>query len=75
MTLMGFVPARGTAAGTVATGALPRNVDVAIKTNTARAFADANLAVFDDGLGHGIMSAASLGDLAHKFTVEIKYGR
>ena len=58
-----------------ATGALPQNVNFAIKTNTAREFVDANHVALDDGPGRGTMSAASIGDLARKFTVKIECWR
>jgi S1-C subfamily serine protease len=58
-----------------ATGALPQNVNFAIKSDTAREFLDANAVQSDEGPGRAGMSAMAVGDLARKFTVKVECWR
>lgn len=58
-----------------ATGALPQNVNFAIKTTTAREFLDANQIAMDQAAGRQAMSAAAVGALARRFTVKVECWR
>jgi S1-C subfamily serine protease len=55
----------------IATGTLPQNVNFAIKTDTAREFLAANQLTLDSSRGHAASGAASVGELARRFTVKI----
>lgn len=56
-------------------GAMPQNVNFAIKTTIVRAFLEANGANMDGGAGHPGMSPPFVGDLARGFTVKVECGR
>ena len=58
-----------------ATGALPQNVNFAIKAATVREFVEAHQVALDGGAGHPGMNAAAVGDLARGFTVKIECWR
>jgi hypothetical protein len=65
----------GLAVATATGGAMPQNVNFAIKTSTAREFADTHDVRLDTAsAGHG-MSAAEVGDIARKFTVKVECPR
>jgi S1-C subfamily serine protease len=57
------------------TGALPQNVNFAIKTDTARAFLAENHVALDTSRGRTASGAAAVGDLARRFTVKIACAR
>jgi S1-C subfamily serine protease len=58
-----------------ATGALPENVNFAIKAATAREFLDANQVALDAGAGRPGMNPAEVGELARGFTVKVECWR
>ena len=53
-------------------GAMPQNVNFAIKSSSAHAFLDANHVAFDQGGGGRTMSPADVANLAHRFTVRVE---
>lgn len=58
-----------------ATGALPQNVNFAIKTSTAREFVDTHDVRLDTTSSGQGLSAAEVGDVARKFTVKVECPR
>jgi S1-C subfamily serine protease len=53
-------------------GALPQNVNFAIKTDIAREFLAANQVTLETGRGRQALGAAGVGDVARRFTVKIE---
>jgi len=55
-----------------ATGALPQNVNFAIKTSTARSFLDDNSVTLDTAAPGHTLDPAGVGDVARRFTVKVE---
>jgi S1-C subfamily serine protease len=53
-------------------GAVPQNVNFALKTDIAREFLNANQVTVESGHGRQALGAAGVGDLARHFTVKIE---
>ncbi len=56
----------------LAGGAVPQNANFAIKSDTVREFLNANRVSLDEGGVRSSMNAATVGDLARKFTVRVE---
>jgi S1-C subfamily serine protease len=65
----------GLAVAVLTGGAVPQNVNFAIKSDIAEAFLSANHVGFANGPSHAPMEAAEVAELARRFTVKLECWR
>jgi len=59
----------------VATGAIPQNVNFALKAAVVRTFLDTNRIGWTKASARSELTAADIGDIARKFTVRVECRR